>query len=185
MESKILGVLKQDIGNWPLEKDWITIKPVATPFFENKAIPYRLNFSEVSNMDLNTIDQVLSNFMNIDVSVIKEASKRSFENWIAFNNAVGYLDTIETYQSTSDKPKWMVRELKRMLPLLSLNEPKKVWKYITPTEIVVTKDRHQMHDEIYVQILCNCVWEEEHGLQFVLKKGNELTRVSDQDGNLF
>ncbi|WP_299314316.1 hypothetical protein [uncultured Aquimarina sp.] len=68
---------------------------------------------------------------------------------------------------------------------MSLDEPKKVWSYITPTDIIITKDRHRRDNEIYVQILCDCVWQEGHGLQFILRKGNELIRVSDQDGNSF
>ncbi|SEK82867.1 hypothetical protein SAMN04487910_1233 [Aquimarina amphilecti] len=185
MKLKTLGVLKQDIGNLPLEKDWITAKPIATPFFDHKEISYRLDCTEVSGMDPIRVDQVLSDFMNINESVKIEAAKRAFENWITFNDAVGYLETIETYQTASNKPAWMVSALEQMLPLLNLTESKKVWEYITPIEIVITKDRHQRDEDIYIQILCNCLWQEEHGLQFILKEGNELIRVSDQDGNLF
>ncbi len=185
MKLKTLGILKQDIGNWPLENDWITTQPIATPFFDQKEVLYRLDFTEVSEMDPIRIDQVLFNFMNIDESVKIEAAKKAFDDWITFNDAVGYLDTIETYQMASNKPRWMISALKRMLPLLDLTEPNKVWDHITPIEIIITKDRHERNENSYVQILCNCLWQEEHGLQFILKEGNELIRVSDQDGDLF
>jgi hypothetical protein len=60
-----------------------------------------------------------------------------------------------------------------------------VWEYITPLEIVITKDRFGLDKEIYIQALCKCVWDDEHGIQFIFKEGKELIRVSEQDGDLF
>ncbi len=37
---------------------------------------------------------------------------------------------------------------------------------------------------IYIQIAAECDWEEEHGLQIIYKNGNQLSRVSEQDGHL-
>ncbi len=37
---------------------------------------------------------------------------------------------------------------------------------------------------MYVQIAADCDWEPEHGLQLVYRGGNELVRVSEQDGHL-
>lgn len=79
----------------------------------------------------------------------------------------------------------MERSLQNCLLLEKLTDPKKVWEYIHPTEIIVTKDRYKKRNGVFIQILCECDWEKEHGLQIVLKNGNELIRVSEQDGNLF
>lgn len=35
-----------------------------------------------------------------------------------------------------------------------------------------------------MQIAAECDWEPEHGLLIVYRNGNELSRVSDQDGHL-
>ncbi|WP_299314314.1 hypothetical protein [uncultured Aquimarina sp.] len=51
------------------------MKPIATPFFENKEVPYRLDFIEFSYRDLNIVDQTLSSFMNIDSSIKRKLPK--------------------------------------------------------------------------------------------------------------
>ncbi len=58
-----------------------------------------------------------------------------------------------------------------------------VWAHVQPTEIFVTR-RHRRDRALYVQILAECDWEQEHGLQIVYRRGSELVRVSDQDGHL-
>ncbi len=89
------------------------------------------------------------------------------------------------YEEVENPPDWMVHNIKNLKHLSKLTSPDKVWEYVHPLEIVVTKDRFGLDKEIYVQVLCNCDWEEEHGLQFVFKERKELIRVSEQDGNLF
>jgi hypothetical protein len=37
---------------------------------------------------------------------------------------------------------------------------------------------------MYVQIACQCDWEQEHELQLVFRQGRKLTRISYFDGHL-
>ena len=44
--------------------------------------------------------------------------------------------------------------------------------------------RAYQEQDIYVQVACECDWEQEHGLQLVFRQGKKLTRISDNDGHL-
>ena len=37
---------------------------------------------------------------------------------------------------------------------------------------------------VYISLGCNCDWEQEHGLQIVLKDGLRVTKVGSFDGHL-
>ncbi len=66
---------------------------------------------------------------------------------------------------------------------LSIRKPEDIWKFVTPQEIYVSR-RHRRDGDVYIQLVCECEWELEHGLQFVYRGGNKLVRVSEQDGHL-
>jgi hypothetical protein len=61
--------------------------------------------------------------------------------------------------------------------------PEDIWAYVHP------KDVHMQFNEetsgIYISLLCECDWEQEHGLQLVYRDGHQLIRISQQDGHLF
>ncbi|MEM7571705.1 MAG: hypothetical protein AAF433_02340 [Bacteroidota bacterium] len=188
MTLKSIGKLLKDTNNYPLNKDWISSSKVSIPFFDHQELPLRIDHSDYSgDWLLDEIDLALLNFLRIgtDSQLKLEAAKKAFENWKNFNDDVGYLDGIASYRSVKNRPEWMERSLQNCLWLEKLTSPEKVWAYIQPTEIIVTKDRYEKKEGVFIQILCECTWEEEHGLQIVLKNGNELIRVSDQDGHLF
>ncbi len=188
MNLKSIGELVKDSNNYPLDSDWISSKNIPIPFFDNKELLIRVDNSDYEgDWIIEEIDLALFNFLQIknNSELKQQAAKKAFENWEEFNNAVGYLDGIETYGSVKDRPEWMERSLQNCIWLEKLTKPEKVWEYINPTEIIVTKDRYKKRKGVFIQILCECDWEEEHGLQIVLKNGNELIRVSNQDGHLF
>ncbi len=58
-----------------------------------------------------------------------------------------------------------------------------VWTHVHPSEIFVSK-RRRREQAIYIQVTAECDWEPEHGLQIIYRRGNELSRVSDQDGHV-
>ena len=187
MNSEILGELIKDpeIAAWRKSKNVISKNKIPTPFFDLKEIQYRLAFDEHEELTSENADLALNIFFNFKPILKKEAAEKAFKNWQEFDHAVGYLDGIETYRSVKDRPDWMERSLQNCLWLEKLTESEKVWNYISPIEIIVTKDRYKKRAGVFIQILCKCDWEEEHGLQIVLENGDKLIRVSDQDGQLF
>jgi hypothetical protein len=184
MRSKLIGELTKT-EDWDTENDWVSAKEIAIPFFDNKA--YIVRFENVLSTEnyFEKAEEAIQDFFNFKPEIKTEAAQKAYDSWLDFNESCGYLDNLEIYEEVEDPSDWMVRDIERLRHLSNLTSPDKVWEYIHPLEIVVTKDRFGLDKEIYVQVLCNCDWEEEHGLQFVFKEGKELIRVSGQDGNLF
>ena len=66
---------------------------------------------------------------------------------------------------------------------LAVDKPEDIWNFVSPQEILVSR-RSRVDKRIYVQLLCECAWDPEHGLQLVFREGAVLSRVSMQDGHL-
>jgi hypothetical protein len=99
-------------------------------------------------------------FLNLDDSARLAASPYVFKNYRDFADAIGDEDVG-----------------------CEIRDPREVWGFIKPTEIRISR-RPRRDRAIYVQIVAECQWEPEHGLQIVYRDGSQLSRVSDQDGHL-
>ncbi|MFD5825657.1 DUF6985 domain-containing protein [Lentzea sp. NPDC060358] len=62
--------------------------------------------------------------------------------------------------------------------------PDEVWNHVTFDRHEVSVLRAGEGTPVYVSIECECSWEEEHGLQLVLREGRTVTRVGPYDGHL-
>ena len=67
--------------------------------------------------------------------------------------------------------------------LWDIKDKNQIWDFAHPTGILISRRPYQDQD-IYLDINCECDWEQEHGLQLVSDKGKKLTRVSQIDGHL-
>ena len=159
--SKIIGKLSQNDG-FP---DWWESEKTAIPFFDNKEL--MITFIDfVPSQDKTFIaeaDQALTNFFKLN------GQDRMSISELAHKNCIDYLDAVE-YDEEHE-------------PLRQIKDKNEIWKFIQPLEIYVARGNYQEGD-IYVQVICHCAWEQEHGLQLVFKQGKTLTRISDLDGNL-
>ena len=68
-------------------------------------------------------------------------------------------------------------------PLWNIKDENEIWNFIYPQTIFVTR-RHRHDENIYINVTCECEWEQEHGLQLVFRQGKILTRISAQDGHI-
>lgn len=66
-------------------------------------------------------------------------------------------------------------------PRLELKSDNDIWNFVYPSDIILAQNET---GEVFVLVECGCEWEEEHGLQLVFKNGQQLTRVSYNDGEL-
>lgn len=159
--STIIGTLFQN----DQFDDWWESKLIAIPFFNNK--PLRITFMDlVPERDLNFIneaDQALKAFLAKKRNDRIELSELAYQNCMDFLNEVGY--------DEADKPLW------------DINEKREIWNFIYPQNIYVTR-RNRRDKDIYINVTCECEWEQEHGLQLVFRQGKKLTRISDQDGHI-
>jgi len=159
--SKIIGKLKQE-NNFP---DWWKSSEVEIPFFDNQrlAIIFMDFEPEHDKFFIDEADQALTNFLKLNAYDRNLISESTYKNCMDFLDAVGFDEEDE--------------------PLRQITNKNEIWEFIQPTEIYVTRRPYKEQD-IYVQIACECAWEQEHGLQLVFRQGKQLTRISDQDGHL-
>ena len=184
MQSKMIGELTKT-QDWNTENDWVSAKEIAIPFFDNTV--HIVRFEKVLSTEnyFEKAEEAIEDFFNFKPEIKAEAAQKAYDNWLYFNESCGFLDNLAVYEEVENPPDWMIHNIENLKHLSNLTSADKVWEYIHPEEIVVTKDRFGLDKEIYIQVLCRCDWEEEHGLQFVFKEGKELIRVSEDDGNLF
>ena len=71
-------------------------------------------------------------------------------------------------------------------PSISLEHPGDIWKHVTLGGVVQVSRRADGDDDdgIYFLIECGCAWEEEHGLQLVVRDGRTIAKVGGFDGHL-
>lgn len=159
--SKIIGQLKQD-NSLP---DWWKSEEVSIPLFDNEKLTITFtDFEPVHDKTfIDEADQALTNFLKLN------AEDRNLISELAYKNCMDFLEEVE-YDEADE-------------PLRQISDKHEIWKFIQPTEIYVSRRPYKEQD-IYVQIACECDWEQEHGLQLVFRQGKKLTRISDQDGHL-
>jgi hypothetical protein len=159
--SKIIGRLKQEDG-FP---DWWKSEEISIPFFDNDKLTITfMDFEpEHDKTFIDEADQSLRNFLKLNLD------DRNLISELAYKNCMDFLDEVE-YDEADE-------------PLRQINNKNEIWEFIQPTEIYISR-RHRRDNDIYLQVSCECDWEQEHGLQLVFRQGKKLTRISDQDGHL-
>ncbi len=161
ISSKVLGELKQ---NEEFD-DWWESEPVDIPFFDGKqiVITYMDLVPEDDPDFMGEADQALSSFLQKGNADRLALSELAYQNCMDFLQAVGY--------DEDDKPLWDIKD------------KEEIWKFIYPEQIYLTR-RHRRDKDIYISLICECEWEQEHGLQLVFRQGKKLTRISAQDGHI-
>jgi hypothetical protein len=150
----VIGALTQD-RQFP--ELWIS-QPVPVPFFLGTPLRFVIISDKWDSADQPGFANAVGNFLSLGESDRGAASSRVFKNYRDF------FDIVEEVA-------------------VQIDDPAKVWNYVQPTEIFV-QGGDDGDSAIYVQVACECGWEIEHGLQLVFRQGNELIRVSEQDGHL-
>jgi hypothetical protein len=136
-------------------KEWWNSKPTPIPYFENEVL--KIIFTEAENEDYFRLAEIaLSNFIKLNIIDREKHSNQIIKN---------YQDNL-IFEYT---------------PRIELKSDNEIWQYVYPTEIILEQNEK---GNIFVIASCGCEWEEEHGLQLVFKNGQNLTRVSYNDGQL-
>lgn len=159
--SETVGILTQDNQF----EDWWISDPISIPFLENKSMTITfVDFNPDDDVNFTTeSDKALKLFLNKKSVDRLELSELAYENCMKFLSVVPY--------DKADEPLWKIKT------------KADIWNFIYPTDIYVSR-RHRRDKDIYINIACECEWEQEHGLQFIFRRGEFLVRVSDQDGHL-
>lgn len=159
--SNVIGELTQD-ENFD---DWWQKPDVPIPFFDGQLLPITfMDFTpEADPGFINEADLALQAFLSKGPADRMEISEHVFQN-------------LELILHEVDYPYWSSE-------LRNLNEPAQVWHFVQPIGISLAR-RPYGEKDMYLDISCECDWEEEHGLQLVFRQGRKLTRVSQIDGHL-
>jgi hypothetical protein len=159
--SSVLGQLTQ-VKNF---NEWWKSNEFEIPFFNNKKLTITFTDCEPKEdkIFMEEADRALTNFFKLNSSDRYSISDLAYKLCMDFLSEVEFDEADEPFRQISDK-----------------NE---IWNFIHPREIFVTRRPYEEKD-MYVQIACECDWEQEHGLQLVFRRGIKLTRLSYFDGHL-
>ena len=161
IKSKVIGQLRQD----ETFSDWWTSQEIEIPFFDKEkfAITFMDFEPEKDKTFMEEADRALANFLGLG------AQDRLAISELVFKNCEECMEALDDEDVNED--------------LRQIKDAKEIWNFVYPSEIYVAR-RERRDKKIYIQIACDCDWEEEHGLQLVFRQGKKITRVSDQDGHL-
>ena len=102
----------------------------------------------------------IANFLSGSPAILREADEPLFR----------YYKTLEG---------WWLKSGHR--PIASADE---LWRHVQFGDEAWVVRRAHGDKGIYVSVECNCDWEEEHGLQLVLKNGSKVNKLGGHDGHL-
>ncbi|GGC60630.1 DUF6985 domain-containing protein [Undibacterium terreum] len=68
-------------------------------------------------------------------------------------------------------------------PACEIRTEDQTWPHVRPEEVRVCR-RQRGDRKVYVQVVADCDWDHEHGLQLVFREGKQLSRVSSFDDHL-
>lgn len=159
IESKIIGILSQN----DRFEDWWQSEPIIIPLVYEKLCVIFMGFEpDLDEKFIKEADKAMESFLQLDTEYKNQITNYVYNHFLKFKSLVGLED----------------------IPI-EMNEiqESEIWNYITPSEILITR-RPYNEPDIFINMTCECLWEQEHGLQLVFKKGKALTRVSGQDGHL-
>jgi len=148
IKSEIIGELKQN----DQFEDWWESELIEIPFFDNKRM--KITFMDfIPERDTEFIkeaDKALKSFLK------KSESDRLLISNLAYENCMEFLNAVEFDEA--DQPLWDIKDKNQ------------IWEFIYPQDIYVTRS-HDKFEIIYLNLACECEWEQEHGLQLLFKEG--------------
>lgn len=104
----------------------------------------------------------IANVLDCPQIILKEAERYIYQY---------YLDAVSLMESNDDG-------------YVSIGTATEVWAHIRLCEEALVTRRVFGDHGIYASLICDCGWEPEHGLQIVLRNGNQLCKIGKFDGHL-
>jgi hypothetical protein len=162
--SRRLGRIEPD----GLDLEW-TAQPIPVPLFDGQMIPVSLGAPGLAHAiapdDADAIDAALDAFLAHGPR----------------DRAAAGIEVLAYCKQTLDA---IGADWPEALAMAAISDPAEIWRHVDVRDIHIRKDARHGDPSFYIQILCGCDWEEEHGLQLVYRNGSVLSRVSEADGNV-
>lgn len=135
--------------------DWWRSRPVKVNLLDGKLLPFILDDEYNQLSLLQPIESAVANFLSLDPEHREKLTERVYKNY---------------------------EEIRKVatVPALPIQEKPEIWKYVYPGDIFIQQGLDD--PEIHILVSSDCEWEQEHGLQMVFRKGNEIVGVSEYIG---
>lgn len=153
--SATLGTVEPDF-----DRIW-TAEPLVVPAFSDQALAVRLTDIEAS--DAERIERVVETFLDRAAENRAAASQPALDQALSFIQLVGRTDHVARR-------------------ILAMGDSSCIWQFVKPMEIEIVRRDADGEPSFDVVLLCDCEWDEEHGLEFVYREGGTLAQVDEQGG---
>jgi Domain of unknown function (DUF6985) len=137
---------------------WYYSKPIPVPMFGGKQCRIVLErYDEDERKE--DFHVAIANFLSGSPTVLREADEALFRY---------YKDFEEWWLEDDNQP----------------IKPADAWQHVRLGSEPIVCRRPYGDKGIYISVECGCDWEEEHGLQLVLKNGLKVNKLGGYDGHL-
>jgi hypothetical protein len=138
---------------------WYYSKPIPVPMFGGKQCRIVLEGydEDESKQDFHV---AIANFLSGNPAILREADESLFRYYRDFEE-------------------WWLEDDKQ--PIKSADE---LWQHVRLGSEPMVSRRSYGDKGIYISVECGCDWEQEHGLQLVLKNGRKVNKLGGYDGHL-
>ena len=134
-------------------------KPIPVPMFRGKECRIVLEGYEEDNRK-EDFHVAIGNFLSASSAVLREADEPLFRYY-------------------KDFEEWWLEDGKKPI------EPGfDFWQHVRLGSEPMVSRRHYGDKGVYISVECGCDWEQEHGLQLVLKNGLRVNKLGGYDGHL-
>lgn len=138
---------------------WYYSKPIPVAMFGGKQCRIVLEGYDEDECK-EDFHVAIANFLSGSPAILREADEPLFR----------YYRDFEDWWLEDDRP-----------PIKSANE---LWEHVRLGSEPMVIRRSYGDKGIYISVECGCDWEQEHGLQFVLKNGLKVNKLGGYDGHL-
>lgn len=141
--------------------EWLESELVPVPMLHDKLCRFILDGYEDDDQP-EDFHAAANNLLAAGPEVLQAAEQAIYQY---------YVD--RDYNVDMDEEDWIVIE-----------KPEDVWEFVSLGGEFHLSRRNYGDEKIYASLECNCEWEEEHGLQIVLKEGKFVNKIGQYDGHV-
>lgn len=186
LKSEVIGSLDYDENLSYDCKTWVS-KPIDIPLFAGKSLTVACENCDEAADDVfvKDVDVVLKNFLELNDLHKKSIAKKIFDICQKFIQLTGLTDVDCLRELSEDQLEdWHRKSISQAERLEKLKRSEQIWEYIHPTDIIMSRNHPRGDGGLFLLVLCDSEWDEEHGLQLVFSEGNKLSNLGEQDGTL-
>jgi len=139
---------------------YIISNPIKIKLLKNIELTFSI-YNKITEASIEDVNKAVHNFLSLNNEMYNKAKKEIFK---------------ECEDCRADYEEYDFEDPKDFKKLTSFTE-ENIWSGVSPTELIIEEEA----GNIYIHLLAECFWEEEHGLRLKFKNGSHLTNVGIQD----